>query len=61
MKDYIHAKKLIDNTIQTYNYHRPHMSLNMATPIEIHKGEKQPVQLWKSSKKEVFLGITECV
>ena len=61
IKDYIHAKNLVDNAIQTYNHLRPHMSLNMATPIEVHQGKENPKRLWKSSKKKVFLGMTECV
>ncbi len=51
IKDYNHAKKLVDKTVYTYNYLRPHMSLNMATPIEVHNGKEKPKRLWKSSKK----------
>jgi putative transposase len=61
IKDYNHAKMLVNNTIYTYNHFRPHMSLDMATPIEVHSGKVKPKRLWKSSKKKVFLGITECV
>lgn len=54
IKDYNHAQNLVKKTVYSYNHLRPHMSLNMATPIEISKGKEIPVRLWKSNKKKVF-------
>ena len=54
IKDYNHAKKLVDKSVQAYNELRPHMSLNMATPIEVQSGKEKPKRLWKNSKRRFF-------
>jgi transposase InsO family protein len=54
IREYKHAKKLVDKAVHAYNHLRPHMSLNMATPIEVHNGKGQPKRLWKNNKKRFF-------
>ena len=42
------ALKLLQQTVNTYNQHRPHLSCNMQTPDEIHQHQLQPKRLWKN-------------
>lgn len=37
MKSKALVYKIVDEAVELYNYHRPHLSLNMKTPDEIHK------------------------
>jgi transposase InsO family protein len=61
IKDYDHAKRVVDKAIQFYNHLRPHMSLDMATPVQVHYGNEKPKRLWKGYKRKVFKGMAECV
>ncbi len=42
------AKKNVAEAIKTYNNVRPHMSLEMHTPEEVHRKKLQVKRLWKS-------------
>jgi len=56
--NYQEAKQAIAAAISIYNYHRPHSSIDMLTPIEAHLREGELKRRWKnyySKKKEVVM------
>ncbi len=42
------AKQYLENAIQLYNTERPHLSLGMLTPDNVHKNNLQVEKLWKN-------------
>ena len=43
-------KKLVANSIEIYNNHRPHLSCNMKTPQQMHKQKEIKIKTYKSKK-----------
>jgi transposase InsO family protein len=42
------CRDLLDKVIQLYNEERPHLSLGMMTPNEVHSSNKKQERLWKN-------------
>jgi len=55
------ARNQIATAISTYNFHRPHLSIDMLTPAEAHNSEGPIKKRWKnyySHKKETEVTMT---
>ena len=46
------AKQLLEKSISSYNYGRPHLSCNMLTPKQAYESEAKLKRLWKSYYKK---------
>lgn len=44
----LHVQQVLNETVETYNNHRPHMSCNMLTPEQAHKYGKSLKKCWKN-------------
>ncbi|MBV6644305.1 MAG: integrase core domain-containing protein [Cyclobacteriaceae bacterium] len=52
------AKLLLDQSIELYNQHRPHLSIGMLTPELVHQINIQTEKLWKTyPRKSAILNM----
>jgi len=47
------AKRHLQNAVQLYNNERPHMSIGMLTPENVHVNNLQTENLWKKARKVI--------
>lgn len=47
-KAFKEANEVLKRSVELYNNHRPHMSIGMKTPSEIHTTNQKTKQLWKN-------------
>ena len=46
----LEAKDLLESVVHLYNDERPHMSIGMLTPNQVHENKIDTENIWKTSK-----------
>lgn len=51
--DLQHARQMVSESVQIYNQQRPHLSLKMKTPDEVHRASISAINQSENSRSQV--------
>ncbi len=55
VKNIKEVKKILKNVVELYNKERPHNSINILCPSDVHENNLKTKKIWKNYYKKIIL------